>query len=299
MIMMVSESSEAVNPYQERAQINSIKPDGGELDLYTRYGSAMYWSLTTFTTVHYGDLHAENAIEKLFSSIYTLLSFFVVAYVVGNISDLVLEGISIKEFVADMTSEYIPPREDVILNNEEPEYLYLINSGEVDKIECDPAGKEQVSGVLHPNDMTVTQVLQFKKTALTKAMQANMPDNNSILNNFHQKYIKPEDTNLGELPAGTSNDVSLDELIKARGNPNIDVDKTEVRHRVPQGLFVPRVHIYKGLPTEKTCLAGGIILLPSSLMELKKIAGAFGIGLIALGYIRFRVAHFVLGCGLF
>ena len=52
-----------------------------------------------------------------------------------------------------MTSEYIPPREDVILNNEEPEYLYLINSGEVDKIECDPAGKEQVSSVLHPNDM--------------------------------------------------------------------------------------------------------------------------------------------------
>ena len=88
---------------------------------------------------------------------------------------------------------------------------------------------------------------------------------------------------MGELPAGTSNTASLDELIKAMGDPNTSdlkgknplmdiVDKTEVGHRVPQGFFVPRVHIYKGLPTEKkTCLAGGIIMLPSPLMELNRI----------------------------
>ena len=102
-----------------------------------------------------------------------------------------------------MKSKYIPPREDVILNNEEPEYLYLLKSGEVDKIKCDPAGKEQVYDVLHLNDMfgevgvfccqpqpctyrtrTMTQLLQFHKSSLTKAVQAKMPDKNYILNNF-------------------------------------------------------------------------------------------------------------------
>ncbi|PWA98099.1 potassium channel AKT2/3 [Artemisia annua] len=75
----------AMNPYQERARISSIKPDGGELDLYTRYGLVIYWSLSTFTTNGYGDFHDENAIDKLFSSIYMLLSFYVSTYVAGNI----------------------------------------------------------------------------------------------------------------------------------------------------------------------------------------------------------------------
>ena len=74
----------AVNLYKERAWISSIKPDGGELDLYTRYGSAIYWSLTTFTIVGYGDLHVENAIEKLVSSIYMLLSFFALLTLLGT-----------------------------------------------------------------------------------------------------------------------------------------------------------------------------------------------------------------------
>ena len=75
---------EAVNPYQERAWISSIKPDGRELDLYTRYGSAIYWPLTTFTTVGYGDLHVENANKKLFSSIHMLLSFFFLLTLLGT-----------------------------------------------------------------------------------------------------------------------------------------------------------------------------------------------------------------------
>ncbi|PWA98098.1 DNA replication helicase [Artemisia annua] len=80
-------------------------------------------------------------------------------------------------------------------------------------------------------------------------MQGNMPDNNSILNNFHQKHNKPEDTNLGEFHPNTSDSKGKTPLMDI-------VDKTKVGHRVPQGLFFPRVHIYKGLPTEKTCLAG-------------------------------------------
>ncbi|PWA90872.1 Ankyrin repeat-containing protein [Artemisia annua] len=42
--------------------IGSINPNGDETELY-----AIYWSLITISTVGYGDLHAENATEKVFS----------------------------------------------------------------------------------------------------------------------------------------------------------------------------------------------------------------------------------------
>lgn len=104
-----------------------------------------------------------------------------------------------------MKAEYIPPREDVIIQNEAPDDVYIIVSGEVEIIECDPMEKEQVLGVLRSGDMfgevgalccrpqsytyrtkTLSQLLRLKTTALIEAMQTKQPDNVSILKNFLQ-----------------------------------------------------------------------------------------------------------------
>ncbi|KAI3715701.1 hypothetical protein L6452_22687 [Arctium lappa] len=333
-------------PHEGRTWIGSINPNFRESDLYILYISAIYWSITTMTTVGYGDLHAENAAEMVFIIFYMLFNLGLTAYIIGNMTNLVVEGTrrtmefrnsieaassfvgrnrlptrlkeqilaymclrfkaeslnqqqlieqlpktickSIRQhlfmptvekvylfkgvsrdilllLVADMKAEYIPPREDVIIQNEAPDDVYIIVSGEVEIIDCDPMEKEQVLGVLRSGDMfgevgalccrpqsytyrtkILSQLLRLKTTALIEAMQTKQPDNVSILKNFLQHNKKLKDLDLGDLlldggeegvdgdpnmsmnlltVAGTGNAAFLDELLKARLDPDISDSK--------------------------------------------------------------------------
>lgn len=51
-----------------------------------------------------------------------------------------------------MKAEYIPPKEDVIMQNEAPDDVYIIVSGEVEIFDCE-MDKELVVGTLHSGDM--------------------------------------------------------------------------------------------------------------------------------------------------
>ncbi|KAI7730082.1 hypothetical protein M8C21_022050 [Ambrosia artemisiifolia] len=164
-----------------------------------------------------------------------------------------------------MKAEFIPPREDVIMQDEAPDDVYIIVSGDVEIIECNPVNKEHVLGVLHTFDVfgevgalcckphsytyrtkTLSQLLQLKTSALVEAMQTKQPDNVSILNNFLRHHKKIKDLNLGDLLldggeesvdgdpnmsmnlltiAGTGNAAFLDELLKARLDPDISDSK--------------------------------------------------------------------------
>ena len=54
----------------------------------------MYWSITTLTTTGYGDLHAENSREMLFDIFYMLFNLGLTAYLIGNMTNLVVHGTS-------------------------------------------------------------------------------------------------------------------------------------------------------------------------------------------------------------
>ncbi|KAJ0681783.1 putative cyclic nucleotide-binding domain, potassium channel, voltage-dependent, EAG/ELK/ERG [Helianthus annuus] len=333
-------------PQEGRTWIGSTNPNFRKDDLYILYISAMYWSITTMSTVGYGDLHAQNSAEMAFIVFYMLFNLGLTAYIIGNMTNLVVEGTRrtmefrnsieaassfvgrnrlptrLKEqilaymclrfkaeslnqqqlieqlptticksirlhlflatvekvylfdgvsreilllLIADMKAEFIPPREDVIIRDEAPDEVYIIVSGEVEIIECNPMEKEQVLGVLRTFDMfgevgalccrpqsytyrtkTLSQLLRLKTTALIEAMQTKQPDNVSILKNFLQHHKKLKDLNLGDLlldggeesvdgdpnmsmnlltVAGTGNAAFLDELLKARLDPNISDSK--------------------------------------------------------------------------
>ncbi|KAM6581006.1 hypothetical protein CsatA_004780 [Cannabis sativa] len=325
-------------PHQGKTWIGALIPNFPETNLWIRYISALYWSITTMTTVGYGDLHAVNTMEMVFIIFYMLFNLGLTAYLIGNMTNLVVEGTRrTMEFrnsieaasnfvsrnrlpprlkdqilaymclrfkaeslnqqqlleqlpksicksicqqlflptvarnylfknvskeillllVAKMKAEYIPPREDVMMQNEAPDDVYIVVSGEVEIIDCE-TDKERVVGTLLSGDSfgevgalccrpqgytyrtkTLSQLLRLKTAALIEAMQTKKDDNIQILKNFLQHHKKLKDLKIGELlaegedegdtnmddnlltVASTGNAALLDELLKAKLDPDI------------------------------------------------------------------------------
>ncbi|KAJ7946608.1 Potassium channel [Quillaja saponaria] len=330
-------------PHQGKTWIGAVIPNFRETSLWIRYISAMYWSITTMTTVGYGDLHAVNTMEMIFIIFYMLFNLGLTAYLIGNMTNLVVEGTRrtmefrnsieaasnfvcrnhlpsrlreqilaymclrykaeslnhnqiieqlpksicknicqhlffptvekvylfkgisreiLLSLVAKMKAEYIPPREDVILQNEAPDDVYIIVSGEVEIIDCEME-KERVAGTLHTGDMfgevgalccrpqsftyrtkTLSQLLRLKTDALVEAMQTKRKDDVQMRKNLLQHYKNLKDLIIGDLlvdneeeggdptmsvnlltVSSTGNAAFLEELLKAGLNPDIGDSK--------------------------------------------------------------------------
>lgn len=70
-----------------------------------RYVTSLYWSITTLTTVGYGDLHPVNVREMLFDIFFMLFNLGLTAYLIGNMTNLVVHSTSrTRKFVSK-----IPP----------------------------------------------------------------------------------------------------------------------------------------------------------------------------------------------
>ncbi|CAK7357046.1 unnamed protein product [Dovyalis caffra] len=331
-------------PHQGKTWIGAVIPNFRETSLWIRYISAMYWSITTMTTVGYGDLHAVNTMEMIFIIFYMLFNLGLTAYIIGNMTNLVVEGTRrTMEFrnsieaasnfvcrnrlpprlkdqilaymclrfkaeslnqhqlieqlpksvcksicqqlflptvekvylfkgvskeillllVAKMKAEYIPPKEDVVMQNEAPDDIYIIVSGEVEIIQCDQE-KERVVGALHSRDMfgevgalccrrqsytfrtrTLSQLLRLKTAALIEAMQASQDDYVVMIKNFLQHHKGLMGSKIGDVivenaeeeegdpnmafnlltAASTGNAAFLEELLKAKFDPDIGDSK--------------------------------------------------------------------------
>lgn len=89
--------------------IGSAIPNFKETSLAIRYISALYWSTTTMTTVGYGDIHAQNTLEMVFIICYMLFNLGLTAYIIGNMTNLVVEGTRrTMEFVSPSSSTFCP-----------------------------------------------------------------------------------------------------------------------------------------------------------------------------------------------
>ncbi|KAG8368796.1 hypothetical protein BUALT_Bualt15G0084000 [Buddleja alternifolia] len=326
-------------PNEGNTWIGSAIPNFKETSLLIRYISALYWSITTMTTVGYGDIHAVNALEMVFIIVYMFFNLGLTAYIIGNMTNLVVEGTrrtmefrnsieaassfvsrnrlpprlkdqilaymclrfkaeslnqqqlieqlpktickSIQQhlflptaekvylfkgvsreillfLVTDMKAEYIPPREDVIIQNETPDDVYIIVSGEVEMIECEME-KERVVWGFKSGDMfgevgafcsspqsftyrtkTLSQLLRLKTSSLIEALKTRQEDNITMLKNFLQHHKKIKDLHLTDLfleggdvdgdpnmsinlltVTGTGNAAFLDELLRAGLDPDV------------------------------------------------------------------------------
>ncbi|MQM14323.1 hypothetical protein Taro_047252 [Colocasia esculenta] len=325
-------------PHQGKTWIGAVIPNFREAGLWIRYISSIYWSITTMTTVGYGDLHAVNTREMIFNIFYMLFNLGLTAYLIGNMTNLVVEGtrrtmefrnsiqaasnfvcrnrlpprlkeqilaymclrfraeslnqqqlmdqlpksiykgicqhlflptvkqvylfkgVSMETLLLLITRtkpEYIPPREDVIMQNEAPDDVYVVVSGEVEIIDCDN-DKEQVLGTLGTGSIfgeisalcnrpqthtfrtrTLSQLLRLKQSTLIEAMQTKHDDSIVIIRNFLQQQIELKDLCVeglvGESDEGgeagipcnlltvaaTGNSCFLEELLKAGMDPDV------------------------------------------------------------------------------
>ncbi|PWA38729.1 potassium transport 2/3 [Artemisia annua] len=66
--------------------------DASKADVYNRYISAVYWSITTMKIVGYCGLHAKSIAEKFFVVMHMVLNLGLTAYLIGNMTNLVVEG---------------------------------------------------------------------------------------------------------------------------------------------------------------------------------------------------------------
>ncbi|URD87661.1 Potassium channel [Musa troglodytarum] len=274
-------------PDPERTWIGAVIPNFMEHNLWVRYVTAIYWSITTLTTTGYGDLHAENTREMVFGICYMLFNLGLTSYLIGNMTNLVVHGTShtknfrdtiqaasefasrnklpkhmeeqmlshiclrfkteglkqqetldglpkairssiaeylffpivqkvylfqgfsfnlIFQLVTEMQAEYYPPKEDVILQNEAPAYLYIIVSGAVvSNFSLLP--NLQVHGRLTAGEIfgeigvlcnmsqpftirttELTQILRLNRTTLFNIIRQSRQDATIVMSNLFQVF---------------------------------------------------------------------------------------------------------------
>ncbi|WOL14160.1 hypothetical protein Cni_G22940 [Canna indica] len=79
-------------PNPRRTWIGAVMDNFKSESLWTRYVTSIYWSITTLTTTGYGDLHAENSREMLFDIFYMMFNLGLTAYLIGNMTNLIVHG---------------------------------------------------------------------------------------------------------------------------------------------------------------------------------------------------------------
>ncbi|XVF35502.1 hypothetical protein REPUB_Repub18cG0151100 [Reevesia pubescens] len=76
----------------EHTWIGSEVEDFKHRSVWLGYTYSIYWSIVTLTTVGYGDLHAVNIGEKIFNMVYMLFNIGLTAYIIGNMTNLIVHA---------------------------------------------------------------------------------------------------------------------------------------------------------------------------------------------------------------
>ena len=86
--------------------IGTVVEDFKHRSVWLGYTYSIYWSIVTLTTVGYGDLHAVNTGEKLFNMIYMLFNIGLTAYIIGNMTNLIVH-VAVRTFAMVILSFYL------------------------------------------------------------------------------------------------------------------------------------------------------------------------------------------------
>lgn len=74
-----------------------------DIDLWKRYITSLYFAIVTMATVGYGEIHAVNVREMIFIMIYVSFDMILGAYLLGNMTALIVKGSKTEKFRDKMT----------------------------------------------------------------------------------------------------------------------------------------------------------------------------------------------------
>ncbi|OVA15478.1 Cyclic nucleotide-binding domain [Macleaya cordata] len=74
-----------------------------EIDFWRRYITSLYFAIVTMATVGYGDIHAVNPREMIFIMVYISFDMVLGAYLIGNMTALIVKGSNTERFRDKMT----------------------------------------------------------------------------------------------------------------------------------------------------------------------------------------------------
>ncbi|KAI3712695.1 hypothetical protein L1987_71258 [Smallanthus sonchifolius] len=74
-----------------------------EIDLWKRYTTSLYFAIVTMATVGYGEIHAVNLREMIFVMIYVSFDMILGAYLIGNMTALIVKGSKTERYRDRMT----------------------------------------------------------------------------------------------------------------------------------------------------------------------------------------------------
>ncbi|KAJ4961672.1 hypothetical protein NE237_021582 [Protea cynaroides] len=74
-----------------------------EIDLSKRYWTSLYFAIVTMATVGYGDIHAVNVREMIFVMFFVSFDMILGAYLIGNMTALIVKGSKTERFRDKMT----------------------------------------------------------------------------------------------------------------------------------------------------------------------------------------------------
>lgn len=74
-----------------------------EIDLWKRYITSLYFAIVTMATVGYGEIHAVNVREMIFVMVYVSFDMILGAYLLGNMTALIVKGSKTEKFRDRMT----------------------------------------------------------------------------------------------------------------------------------------------------------------------------------------------------
>ncbi|KAL8200265.1 hypothetical protein R6Q57_011604 [Mikania cordata] len=74
-----------------------------EIDLWKRYITSLYFAIVTMATVGYGEIHAVNLREMIFVMVYVSFDMVLGAYLIGNMTALIVKGSKTERYRDRMT----------------------------------------------------------------------------------------------------------------------------------------------------------------------------------------------------
>ncbi|CAJ1936562.1 unnamed protein product [Sphenostylis stenocarpa] len=77
--------------------------DFRHINLWNRYVTSLYFAIVTMATVGYGDIHAVNVREMIFVMIYVSFDMILGAYLLGNMTALIVKGSKTEKFRDQMS----------------------------------------------------------------------------------------------------------------------------------------------------------------------------------------------------